>query len=152
MVEKIIVSACLLGECCRYDGKSSENESIQQYVRDKEVFALCPEVMGGLCTPRPCCEKKGEKVFDENGCDQSAAFVAGAEAVLAIAKQHNIKTAILKSKSPSCGYGKIYSGDFNGKLVDGMGICAALLKNNAIKIINSEEFSFKMKKETKKAL
>ena len=150
MVEKILVSACLLGEKCRYDGKDSYHEEIVNYVKNKEVFAVCPEVMGGLSTPRKCCEIKAGRVVDCDGEDHHDAFIKGAQKVLEIAKKERISQAILKSKSPSCGFGKIYSGNFASKLVEGNGICAALLHNNSIKVINSDEFIFKKENETKK--
>ena len=152
MREKIMVSACLMGVNCRYDGKSSTCEEIKEYVKDKEVYLICPEQLGGLPTPRTRCEKKRDRVIDEWQKDQSEAFWKGAQAVLQLAKQQQIKVAILKSKSPSCGIGKIYNGEFNGTLVDGMGICAALLRDNSIKLINSDELCFKIANETKKAL
>ena len=138
----ILVSACLAGINCRWDGENRLSSEIKELVDKKKVIAVCPEVLGGRGIPRTKTEFRGgsgedvldgkAKVYDENGKDVSAEFIKGAEATLDIAKKHNIKKALLKSKSPSCGVGKIYDGSFKGKLVDGDGVTAALLKREGI--------------------
>lgn len=138
----ILVSACLAGIDCAWDGKNRLNPKIKELVEKKLAVAVCPEVLGGRSIPRTRTEIKGAsgedvldgkaKVFDENGKDVTAEFIKGAHAVLEIAKKNNIKEAILKSKSPSCGVGKIYDGSFKGNLVCGDGVAAALLKRENI--------------------
>lgn len=151
-MEKIIVSACLLGEPCRYDGKSCPNETVISYLKGKQVFAVCPEVMGGLPTPRSSCEIIDGKVISKLGEDRTKEYIDGAKQVLALAKQENIQTAILKSLSPSCGFKEIYDGSFTRKVVKGNGICAEMLANNAINVINSDKIAFKKENVHKKSL
>ncbi len=140
MKEKVMVSACLLGEKCRYDGKDNQLDSLLVWLEDKEVFPICPEVWGGLSTPRIPSEIYNDKVINQIGEDNTDAFYRGAYRALEIAKKENIKTAILKSKSPSCGSGQIYDGTFTRTLVDGDGICAKLLKKAGIRILNSDDY------------
>ncbi len=138
----ILVSACLSGKNCAYDGKNRLNQEIKDMVDKNLAIPICPEVLGGRTIPRTKTEIKGgtgsdvlngrAKVFDENGKDSTEEFLKGARLALDIAKKHNIKKAILKSKSPSCGVGKIYDGTFKGKLIDGDGVTAALLKKEGI--------------------
>lgn len=149
---KIIVSACLLGEPCRYDGKSCLSQEVIEYVKNQQVFMVCPEVLGGLPIPRDSCEIVCERVISKVGDDHTQAYVKGAEAVLALAKKEKIDCAILKSKSPSCGYGEIYDGSFSANLVKENGICAKILVNNGVKVINSDEIAFKSKNHNKKSL
>lgn len=130
----ILVSACLLGVPCRYNGKDSRNEKIVElYGRD--AIPVCPEQLGGLPTPREPAELIDGRVVTESGKDVTRNFVSGAEAVLYMANLYDATTAVLKQKSPSCGCGKIYDGTFSGKLVDGYGITAKLLKDNGIEVI-----------------
>ena len=138
----ILVSACLTGVNCAYDGKNRLDPGIRDMVDKKKAIAVCPEVLGGRGIPRTKTEIKGgggedvlggkAKVFDENGKDVTGEFIKGARKAIEIAKKHNIKEAILKSKSPSCGVGKIYDGSFSGQLIDGDGVTAALLKRHGI--------------------
>lgn len=151
-MEKVIVSACLLGEPCRYDAKSCPNEEVLEYLKDKQVFAVCPEVLGGLTTPRSSCEIVCGEVISKEGIHRTQEYIKGAKEVLALANSNHIDTAILKSKSPSCGYGEIYDGSFSFKLVKGNGICAEMLVNNGIKVINSDKIAFKSKNDNKKSL
>lgn len=139
MVKKVLVSACLLGECCRYDGKGSVSEEVEHFLVGKEAIPICPEVMGGLSTPRTPCEIIKNRVMDKNGEDKSEAYQKGAQCVLALAKENQCKLAILKSRSPSCGSNQIYDGTFSGKLILGDGICAQLLKANQIVVLSEEE-------------
>ena len=136
----IIVSACLAGENCRYDGSNKLNKYIQKLVEEGDAISLCPEQLGGLPTPRIASEQKGGRVFNKNGEDVTEYFVKGAEEVLRIANLHNCKDAVLKSKSPSCGCGQIYDGFFSGKLIKGDGITTALLKKNKIEIYTEEDY------------
>ena len=138
-MEKVIVSACLLGENCKYNGKNNKNDKVLEFIKDKQVIPICPEVFGGLSTPRVPSEIKGNTVVNKDGIDVTKYFIDGANKTLSIAKKYNVKKAILKQKSPSCGYGKIYDGNFNGKIIDGYGITAKLLNNNNIDIITEED-------------
>lgn len=151
-MDKIIVSACLLGEPCRYDGKSYPSQEVIDYIKDKQVYPVCPEVLGGLSTPRSSCEIICGEVISKQGTNCTLQYMKGANEVLTLAKINNIDIAILKSKSPSCGYGEIYDGSFSSKLVKGNGICAEMLVNNGIKVINSDEIAFKSKNDNKKSL
>lgn len=139
-----LVSSCLAGINCRYDGKNSENSAIVELVKRGEAIAVCPEKLGGLCTPRASCEictdEKGNKVvINKAGEDLTSEYKKGAEKTLAIAKVLGIKKAILKSKSPSCGCKHIYDGTFSRKLIEGNGITAELLIKNGIEVCNESD-------------
>jgi len=135
----IIVSACLAGINCRWDGEARPNPKIIEMIKDGKAIPVCPEQLGGLPTPRTPSEQRGDKVFAKDGNDVTVQFRKGAEEILKIAKMINCNQAIFKSKSPSCGCGKIYDGSFFGKLIDGDGVTAKLLKENNIKVITEEE-------------
>ncbi|RUM65713.1 MAG: DUF523 domain-containing protein [Sulfurospirillum sp.] len=134
---KILVSSCLLGRNVRYDGK---NNYIEHEIFEKnQIFPICPEVDGGLPTPRAPSEIIGDKVINIDGEDVSDFFQKGANYALLIAKKHNIKVAILKSKSPSCSNNMVYDGTFSKRLVPKMGVTAKLLEKNGIKVFNENE-------------
>ena len=137
----ILVSACLLGNCCRYDGNHMKNDEIIDYLKDKEYVVICPEVMSGMMTPRLPSEILGNKVMARDGKDVTDYFERGAQLALMIAKEHNCHQAILKDASPSCGSTLVYDGSFTGRKIKGQGITARLLSENGIEIISSEEFS-----------
>ena len=130
----IIVSACLAGINCNYRGGSSENAEVAELVKKGRAIPVCPEQLGGLTTPRPPAEIKNGNVITNEGVDVTEAFRRGAAEVLMVCKKYNCKKAILKSGSPSCGCGKIRNGDFDGTLIDGDGITAALLKEHGIEV------------------
>ena len=136
-----LCSACLLGIKCRYDGNSKQNEKIIAFSKKETLIPICPEQLGGLSTPRVPCEQnqKSGKVMTKDGKDLTKNFIVGAEECLKIAKLFNIKEAILKQNSPSCGCGKIYDGSFSGKLIKGDGVTTTLLKKNNIKVISEED-------------
>ena len=144
-----ICSACLLGINCRYDGKNKPNKKVIALSKKEIFIPVCPEQLGGQSTPRLDAEVKGGDgynvldgkagVVESDGTDVSHNFIKGAEEVLKIAKLYKVKEAILKQKSPSCGCGKIYAGDFSGKLIKGDGVTTALLKKNGIKIMTEED-------------
>lgn len=138
----VLVSACLLGENCKYNGGNNYSKELESMLRAKEIHfvAFCAETAGGLPTPRIPAERVGDRVFNKNGEDVTAQFMTGAQAALAMAKKHNCKAAILKKNSPSCGCGTIYDGTFSGVLVDGNGVTAQLLLENGIIIYNEESF------------
>lgn len=133
--EKILVSGCLLGLNCKYDGGNNYSKEIDEFLKDYEVIPICPEIMGGLPTPRVASERYGDKVITKDGRDVTEQFKKGAEECLFLAKKFGVKKALLKLKSPSCGSGKIYDGSFTHTLKDGDGLTAELLKNNGIEII-----------------
>lgn len=135
MKEKVLVSACLLGVNCKYNGGNNENDKVFEYLKDKEVIPICPEVWGGLPTPRVSSERYGNQVLTENGDDVTESFKRGALESLNLAKKLGVKKALLKAKSPSCGSGKIYDGTFSHTLVEGNGVTASLFKENGIEII-----------------
>ena len=124
---------------CKGDGKSSPLQLVIELVRSEEAIPVCPEQLGGLPTPRAPAEKKGDRVFTKDGKDVTEEFDKGAAEALKIAQLANCKKAILKSKSPMCGSGKVYDGTFSGKLTVGNGIFAGLLKKNGIKVLTEED-------------
>lgn len=140
-----IVSRCLLGEDCKYNGGNNFSRSVKDFLKDKEYCLVCPEVMGGLPVPRPPAEiQKDGTVINTEGADVTSNFVRGAEeawkeALSAAVSEDNIEGAILKAKSPSCGKGKIYDGTFSGVLTEGDGYFAALLRKKGIKVITEKE-------------
>lgn len=137
--EKIIVSACLLGNKVRYDGKDSFKEEIAMLSEKYELIPVCPEVLGGLMIPRDPAEINGSLVLTNKGKDVTMNFREGAQTVLDLCKENHISKAIMKSKSPSCGKGKIYDGSFSHHLIDGNGIAVELLLKNNIKVYNENE-------------
>ena len=139
MKEKILVSACLLGVNCKYSDGNNYNEKVIDYIKDYEVIPVCPELMGGLSTPRPPSEIVGDKVMNNIGVDVTNEYTKGAEETLKLAKLFNVKKALLKAKSPSCGKGKIYDGTFSGVLTEGNGVTAKLLKDNGIEVISEQD-------------
>ena len=135
MKEKILVSACLLGTNCKYNGGNNYSEEIMEFLKDYDVIPVCPEIMGGLPTPRPASEIIGDKIMTNINTDVTDNYKKGAEETLKLAKLLGAKKALLKAKSPSCGNGKIYDGTFSGILIDGDGITTKLLKENDIEVI-----------------
>ena len=138
-MEKILISACLVGDNCRYDGKNNLNNKIEQLLEKYELIPFCPECEGGLPTPRKPSERLGEKVVMVDGHDVSFQFERGAELAFNICLAMKIKTAILKENSPSCGTHKIHDGSFSGKMIDGMGVTAEYLKRKGINVISEAE-------------
>ncbi|OEH86937.1 hypothetical protein BHU72_01370 [Desulfuribacillus stibiiarsenatis] len=144
----IIVSACLVGYPCKYNGTDNKIEQIYQLIQDNKAIAVCPEVLGELSTPREPAEivgGTGEEVLDGKarvmtckGEDITQAFMIGAEEVLRIAQQANSVKAILKERSPSCGSTMIYSGEFNQRKIPGCGVTTALLRRNGIEVVSEE--------------
>lgn len=135
----VLVSACLLGVACRYDGKSKPVKTVLKLADKVNLIPFCPEVYGGLTTPRLPSEIVGDKVLHNDGTDVTAQYKKGAEEALRVARLYNCRYAILKEKSPSCGKGRIYSGNFDRTLVDGDGITAKLLLENGIKVFGESE-------------
>ena len=140
-MKSILVSACLLGASCRYDGKAKPVKKVIALKEKYNLIQVCAEIMGGLPTPRIPCEIKNGRAVNQNGEDKTAEYVRGAEEVLRLARLFGCDTAVLKARSPSCGNGEIYDGSFSGRLISGDGICAELLKANGIKIFNETQIS-----------
>ena len=139
----IFVSACLAGINCKYSGGNSFNQKIFDMVKEGNAIPICPEQLGGLETPRNPAEIRiidgVQHVIDNKGNDLTKQFEKGAKEVIEFAKQLGVKSFILQPRSPSCGIGKIYSGNFDGKLVTGNGILVELCKKNGIEAINCED-------------
>ncbi len=146
-MEKILISACLVGDKTKYDGHSNYNPLIKDLLELYELVPFCPEVEGGLKTPRDPSEIKGDKVLSSKGRDVTRNFNEGAEKALNICKYLNIKLAILKEGSPSCGSNEIYDGTFSNKKKKGEGITTSLLRKNGIKVINENEIESLLKKD-----
>ncbi len=134
-----LCSACLLGIKCRYNGQSALNKKVARLLKKEKLLSVCPEVLGGLPIPRDQAEIKNNRVITKSNKDITSYFEKGAREVLKIAKLFDIKEAILKQRSPSCGCGQIYDGTFSGKTIKADGITAALLKENGIKVISEED-------------
>jgi len=134
-----IVSACLAGIKCRWDREARPCQKVVELVKQGKAIPICPEQLGGLTTPRTPAEQKDNKVFTKTGEDVTTQFERGAEEALKIALLANCDEAIIKSKSPSCGSGKIYDGTFSGKLIDGDGVFAKILKKNNIKVFSEKD-------------
>lgn len=145
-----LVSACLCGVNCKYNGKSNLNLYFMELVREGEAIPVCPEQLGGLATPRTPAEISGGsgqevlsgscRVFTKDGLDVTDNYVKGAFETLKIAQLTGVDAAILKSRSPSCGSGYIYDGSFSYKTRKADGVTAALLKENGIKVIDEDEY------------
>ncbi len=134
MKPKLLVSACLLGTPCRYDGKAKKNEAVCALAERFELIPVCPEVLGGLPTPRTPSERRGERVVMRDGRDVTAEYRRGAERALELARREGAAAAVLKERSPSCGSGEIYDGSFTGALTAGDGVTAELLKAESIAV------------------
>lgn len=137
----ILVSACLLGVNCRYDGKGQMAPPLLPLLAEHTLIPICPEQLGGLPTPRIPAERINTQVFTKLGQDVTAAFTKGAEETLKLAQLYHCELAILKERSPSCGAKQIYDGNFSGQLIDGMGVTAELLIQNNIPVIGESEIN-----------
>lgn len=135
----ILISGCLLGLKCRYDGKEKKLSEIEKLIGLYNLIPVCPEQLGGLPTPRIPAERVKDKVITQVGVDVTKEYQLGAEEALKIAKLYNCKKAILKEKSPSCGCGKIYDGTFSRNLIVGNGVTADLLLKNGIEVFGESE-------------
>ncbi len=134
MREKLLVSACLLGENCKYSGGNNYSPAVAALGERYELIPVCPEVLGGLPTPRPPAERTGERVMGRDGTDVTAAFRLGAERALETALAQGITRAVLKERSPSCGSGQIYDGAFTGRVIPGQGVTAELLSARGVAV------------------
>lgn len=147
-MEKILISACLVGDKVKYDGKSNYNPLVKELLQYYELVPVCPEVLGGLTTPRTPSERKGDIVIDKNGNDVTKYFIKGRDDVINIVKYLHIKKAILKENSPSCGVNSIYDGNFNYKYIKGSGILTEELKALGVKCYNEDEIKVLIDEKT----
>lgn len=137
---KILVSACLLGVCCRYDGQAKPHEGVLSLLGRHTLIPVCPEIYGGLATPRPAAERVGKRVLTAQGGDVTAQYRRGAEETLRLGRLYGCEAALLKERSPSCGSGVIHNGRFDGGLTPGDGVTAALLRANGIPMYGESEW------------
>ena len=136
---KILISACLLGVNCKYDGGSNRSEALVRLLEGHELHTVCPEMLGGLPSPRTPAEIRDGRVVFEDGTGADEAFRAGARAGLALARMLRPDLVILKSRSPSCGAGEIYDGSFSHVRIPGDGVFAAALKTEGFRVITEED-------------
>lgn len=136
---KILVSACLLGTNCKYNGGNNLNQSVLVFIEGHEVIGICPEQLGGLSTPRLPAEIVDGVVTNKEGVSVDAEFRKGAQSALAAALENKVDLAILQSRSPSCGVKEIYDGSFSGKKIKGQGVFAKLLSAHGIKVLDAED-------------
>ena len=136
---RIVVSACLLGENCKYNGGNNRNERVLRYVEGHEVIPVCPEMLGGLPCPRKPVEWVGERVLTRDGDDCTEAFRLGVQLAVDIIGDRQIDLAILQSRSPTCGVKQIYDGTFSGTRIDGMGALARALRERGIPLMDAED-------------
>ena len=138
---RILVSACLLGISCRYDGKSKPHPAVLALQGQHQLIPVCGEIFGGLPTPRTPAERVGDRVLTEDGRDVTQEYHRGAEEVLALARRLNCKVALLKERSPSCGTGEIYDGSFTRTLTAGDGVTAELLRASGIAVFGESRLA-----------
>ena len=137
----ILVSACLLGMDCRYDGTHAYCPALEQLMAEHVLIPVCPERRGGLDTPRVPAERQGERVVTRDGDDVTSAYIAGAQEALRLARQYDCRYAIFKERSPSCGSGAIYDGSFSSRLIPGDGVAAQLLRKNGVIVLGESQIS-----------
>lgn len=136
---KVLVSACIMGVNCKYNGKNNENIAAMNFLKDKEVVSICPEVLAGMKIPRSCAEIVDGRVVDENGNDVSLKYDKAVAVALSKIQNEEFDLVILQSRSPTCGVNQIYDGSFTGKLIPGMGLFAKALKQRGYNVIDVEE-------------
>jgi len=138
-MDKLLISACLVGENCRYDGKNCFNPLIEKLKAKYELILICPEYMGGLPIPRAPSERRDGMVMSSKGVDVSVEYEIGAKLSLFLARENNVVGAVLKEKSPSCGTHFIYDGTFSHVLIEGMGVTAELLHQHHIPVYSEDQ-------------
>ena len=138
-MEPILISACLLGVSCRYDGGSKPVLSVEALMGRYQLVPVCPEQLGGLPTPRTPAERQGGRVITKDGRDVTAAYSRGAQETWKLAKLFGCDIAILKARSPSCGAQGIYDGTFTGTVIPGSGVTAELLRDAGIRVLTEDE-------------
>ena len=138
-IPAVLVSACLLGSMCRYNGKGELHEGVQQLMSRCRLIPVCPEIYGGLPTPRVPAERQGDRVVGKNGEDVTAQYEKGAREALHLAQLYHCRLAVLKERSPSCGSGQVYDGTHTRTLIPGDGVTAELLKAHGIAVFGESE-------------
>ena len=139
MSKKIVVSACLMGRNCKYNGGNNYNKKLVAMLKDREIIEVCPEVAAGMPIPRPAVEISHGRVIREDGSDWDDVYRKGVEVVLNQLKHEDIDYAVLQSRSPTCGVKQIYDGTFSKKRIDGQGILAKALAERGIKLVDIED-------------
>lgn len=137
---KYAISACLMGDNCKYSGGNNANQTLINFMQNKEYIKVCPEMLGGLVSPRPCVELQGLKAITVDGNDVSVAFEKGAQIALDQILYESIDLVITQSRSPSCGKGMIYDGTFRGKLLEGNGLFVDKLLEKGVNVQDIVEF------------
>ena len=135
---RVLVSLCLFGIECRYDGRGNACEGLNKLVERCEIVPVCPEQLGGLPTPRTPAERRDGRVVTKDGRDVTEAFKRGADQVCRLAEALQIRWALLKARSPSCGTGKVYDGTFAGRLIPGMGVTAEALRARGVRVYSED--------------
>lgn len=138
---KVLISSCLIGENCKYNGGNNKNEKAIEFLKDKEIISVCPEVLAGMGVPRPSVEIVNGKIKDKNGTDLDNIYKKGVQKVLDQIKDQDIDLAILQSRSPTCGVKQVYDGSFTKTLIDGQGILAKALIDKGYKVIDIQDLS-----------
>ena len=139
MSKKVVVSACIMGRNCKYNGGNNYNEKLVTMLKDREIIEVCPEVAAGMPIPRPAVEILNGRVIREDGSDWDDVYRKGVEVVLNQLKHEDIDYAVLQSRSPTCGVKQIYDGTFSKKRIDGQGILAKALAEREIKLVDIED-------------
>jgi len=145
-IRNVLVSACLIGENCKYNGKNNFSPYVAEYLKDKKVITVCPEMLGGLGVPRCPAELVNGRAVDNHGNDVDEAFRSGAAKALEKIQNEKIDLAILQPRSPSCGVRQIYDGTFTGRLIDGRGLFAELLAERGIQTADADDIAALLKK------
>ncbi|TXH38186.1 MAG: DUF523 domain-containing protein [Rhodospirillaceae bacterium] len=152
-MRKVLVSACLMGEAVRYDGRAAGDGGglLADWQREGRLVTICPELRGGLAVPRPPAEIEGgsgsdvldgtARIVTPDGSDVTTFFLQGASAALRLAQEHGVKIAVLKQRSPSCGGREIYDGSFQGRRIAGEGVTAALLRRHGILVFDESQLT-----------
>ena len=136
---KVLVSACLLGENCKYNGRNNYNSAVIDFVKDKDVLPICPEMMAGMGCPRIPIEIVDGVLIDRNGNNVDAAMREAVMKAMEMIRKENIQCAVLQSRSPTCGVNQVYDGSFSGKLIKGSGVLAQALKAAGYQVIDAED-------------
>lgn len=138
---KVLVSACILGRNYKYNGRNNLNPKVMEFLKNKEIIEICPEILAGMSIPRATVEIVNGCVTEVNGKSVHNEYTRAVELALEMINNQNIDLAILQSRSPTCGVNKIYNGCFNGTLVQGNGLFAKALIDRGIKVLDSDDFS-----------
>lgn len=136
---KILVSACLLGENCKYNGGNNYSPAVAEFIKDKEILPVCPEMMAGMGCPRTPIEIVDGVLMDRDGNNVDAAMREAVAKAMKLIRKEDIQCAVLQSRSPTCGVNQVYDGSFSGKLIEGSGVLAQALKAAGYQVIDAED-------------